>query len=154
MKFISVLLAILLAGGAAHDTLEGHGAHARLGKVHFPVACNAAAQHEFDLAMAYYHSFAWVQTREPLERVLQADPGCGMAHWARVLASLDNPFAWPSVISPSRSCVRPRRPPYRRKRPRCKSGHCGNNDRIWNASCRRSGELVPKDFDNWPGTGH
>ena len=89
---------------ATQDAHQGHGGHGpggRLGKVDFPVECNAAAQREFNLAMAYYHSFAWVQIQAPLERVLEADPGCGMAHWARALASLDNPFAWPGIISPA-----------------------------------------------------
>ncbi len=71
----------------------------KLGKVHFKVECTQAAQAEFNVAMAYYHSFAWTQMRAPLERVLQADPSCGMAHWARALAALNNPFAWPTVIS-------------------------------------------------------
>jgi hypothetical protein len=63
------------------------------------VSCNAAAQQEFDLAMAYYHSFAWEQIKAPLDRALQADSSCGMAHWLRALASLDNPFAWPGNVS-------------------------------------------------------
>ncbi len=71
---------------------------AKLGQVHFKVECNEAAQAEFNVAMAYYHSFAWGQMQAPLERVLKADPACGMAHWARVLASLNNPFAWPTII--------------------------------------------------------
>jgi Tfp pilus assembly protein PilF len=79
---------------AAH---EHHGT--RLGTVNFPVDCNAVAQREFNTAMAYYHSFAWAQIREPLERTLKADPNCGMAHWLRALASLDNPFLWPGGVS-------------------------------------------------------
>jgi len=79
----------------------GHHGGSRLGTVSFPVSCNAAAQREFNTAMAYYHSFAWAQIREPLERALKADPNCGMVHWLRALASLDNPFAWPGIISPA-----------------------------------------------------
>ena len=97
-------VSVALAGCAAQQaqqTHEGHGAQARLGTVNFAVGCNAAAQREFNTAMAYYHSFAWAQIREPVERVLQADPSCGMAHWMRALASLDNPFAWPTVVSPA-----------------------------------------------------
>jgi hypothetical protein len=73
---------------------------ARLGKVRFPVSCNAAAQKEFEVAMAYYHSFAWPQLKAALDRVIQADPTCGMAHWGRALGYLDNPFLWPGSISP------------------------------------------------------
>src|SRR5688500_13347922 len=92
-------LAVGIAGCATHEAGEGHGSHARLGTVNFPVGCNAAAQGEFNTAMAYYHSFAWAEIREPLERALKADPSCGMAHWLRALASLDNPFIWPGIIS-------------------------------------------------------
>jgi hypothetical protein len=81
----------------AHD--EGT-AGVRLGSVHFQVECNAAAQKEIDLAMAYYHSFAWDHYKAPLERALQADPQCGMAHFVRALGVLDNPFAWPANLSP------------------------------------------------------
>ena len=37
----------------AHDVDAGV---ARLGEVRLPVSCNAAAQKEFEVAMAYYHS--------------------------------------------------------------------------------------------------
>lgn len=92
--------AILLAGAPAVADDADH-AHARLGVVQFPVGCNAEAQRQMNTAMAYYHSFAWQHIREPLDRVLEADPSCGMAHWARALASLDNPFAWPAGITPA-----------------------------------------------------
>jgi hypothetical protein len=73
---------------------------ARLGTVHFPVSCNPAAQKEFEVAMAYYHSFAWPQLTAALDRVIQADPACGMAHWARALGLLNNPFLWPANLPP------------------------------------------------------
>ena len=73
---------------------------AKLGKVTFPVSCNAAAQKEFETSMAYYHSFDWVQVKASLDRVLQADPSCGMAHWGHALALLDNPFVWPANLPP------------------------------------------------------
>jgi hypothetical protein len=73
---------------------------AKLGKVTFPVSCNAAAQKEFETSMAYYHSFDWVQVKGSLDRVLQADPSCGMANWGHALALLDNPFVWPANLPP------------------------------------------------------
>jgi hypothetical protein len=106
MRRTSTILSAAIAVGCmtfitagCTSTAGHHGAHARLGKVHFPVQCNAEAQREFDVAIAYYHSFAWEQINAPLERVLKADPSCGMAYWARALASLDNPFTWPGSIS-------------------------------------------------------
>jgi len=92
---------LILAVGIALPTLahESTGL-AKLGKVTFPVSCNAAAQKEFEIAMAYYHSFAWPENKAALERVVQADPSCGMAHWGRALGMLDNPFLWPGSLSP------------------------------------------------------
>ena len=55
-----------------------------------------------NVVMAYYHSFAWHLYEAPLKRVLEADPTCGMAHWAHALAILDNPFIWPGILSPKR----------------------------------------------------
>jgi hypothetical protein len=85
-------LCVVLPAGA-------HESDVKLGSVHFKVSCNAEAQREFDLAMAYYHSFAWEQIKAPLDRALAADATCGMTHWARALASLDNPFVWPGNVS-------------------------------------------------------
>jgi Tfp pilus assembly protein PilF len=95
-----IAAAVLSAGLGAPSVALAHDDPARLGKVHFKVECNAAAQKEFDLAMAYYHSFAWELYRAPLERALQADPTCGMAHWLRALGTLDNPFTWPIPLTP------------------------------------------------------
>ena len=89
------LIAVLVALFASPAWAQGE---AKLGQVHFKVECSEAAQAEFNVAMAYYHSFAWSQMQAPLERVLKADPSCGMVHWARALASLNNPFAWPTII--------------------------------------------------------
>ena len=89
------LIAVLVALFASPAWAQGE---AKLGQVHFKVECSEAAQAEFNVAMAYYHSFAWSQMQAPLERVLNADPSCGMVHWARALASLNNPFAWPTII--------------------------------------------------------
>ena len=94
-------VAAFLSFGAPGSADEKAHEHARLGTVQFPVECNAEAQQEFNIVIAYYHSFAWQHIGEPVDRVLKADPACGMAHWARALASLDNPFTWPGGISPS-----------------------------------------------------
>jgi len=93
----TLTLALAAFTASAHEASAGSE---RLGKVHFKVECNAEAQKEFDLAMAYYHSFAFGFMTAPLERVLKADPQCGMAHWARALASLNNPFARPVIVTP------------------------------------------------------
>src|SRR3989337_2192191 len=72
----------------------------RLGKVEFKVDCNAAAQAEFNRAMALYHSFWWPAASKAFEAVAQADPTCGMAQWGRAIVILDNPFTWPANLAP------------------------------------------------------
>jgi Tfp pilus assembly protein PilF len=102
IKGVALAVAAILAGAMAVAPAAAHevgGTPAQLGKVHFAVSCNAAAQKEFDVAMAYYHSYAFELYKAPLDRVLQADPSCGMAHWLRALGVLDNPFTWPVPLS-------------------------------------------------------
>ena len=95
---LSIAVAATFAISAA-PLVAQHGSHSpTLGKVQFKVECNEAAQREFNLAMAYYHSFAWNELNAPLERALKADPTCGMVHWARALGMLDNPFVLPGII--------------------------------------------------------
>lgn len=102
MRSSLVRSAVAMAAACAATTVLAHGTEAapgKLGSVHFKVDCSADAQKEVDLAMAYFHSFAMERVKAPLERALQADASCGMAHWVRALASLDNPFGWPGNVS-------------------------------------------------------
>lgn len=97
--FRALVSAGALAAASSAWCDENDTAAAKLGRISFTVGCNAGAQREFDIAMAYQHSFAQHLMREPLERALKEDPTCGMVHWARALASLDNPFGWPGNVS-------------------------------------------------------
>jgi tetratricopeptide (TPR) repeat protein len=66
----------------------------QLGEVNFPVSCNPAAQQEFNRAMTLFHSFWFDPAKASFARVLQHDPGCGMAHWGISIMSMGNPFTW------------------------------------------------------------
>jgi len=68
----------------------------QLGEVSFPVSCNAAAQTEFNRAMALFHSFWFDPAKASFAKVLEHDPECGMAHWGIAIMAMGNPFAWPS----------------------------------------------------------
>lgn len=96
---VAALTAVGLGTAPLAVAHEG-GPLAGLGSVEFKVDCNAAAQKDISLAMAYYHSFAWQQIAPPLNRVLQADPSCGMAYWVRAISVLENPFTWPVALKP------------------------------------------------------
>jgi tetratricopeptide (TPR) repeat protein len=95
---LSIMLGI---GSPAEGGHEGHamppsGTSEQLGKVHFPVSCNTAAQAEFDHGMALFHSFWFDPAIKSFSQVLQLDPECGMAHWGIAIMSMGNPFAWPA----------------------------------------------------------
>jgi tetratricopeptide (TPR) repeat protein len=68
----------------------------KLGRVDFPVSCNAAAQKEFNRAMALFHSFWFDPAKKSFATVLKQDPKCAMAHWGIAFMSMGNPFAWPA----------------------------------------------------------
>lgn len=93
-----------LAGGLglgsaviAQDYAHEHDLQ-RLGTVEFKVECSAAAQDQFNHAMALYHSFAWPEAGAAFAAVADTDPNCGMAHWGRAMVMLDNPFLWPGSL--------------------------------------------------------
>jgi hypothetical protein len=75
----------------------------QLGEVNFPVSCNPAAQQEFNRAMALFHSFWFNPAKASFARVLQHDPGCGMAHWGISIMSMGNPFTWAANPDASRA---------------------------------------------------
>ena len=70
-----------------------HGAGEQLGRVTFPVSCNAEAQQRFERAMALLHSFWWEQGSGAFREVAQADSTCAMAHWGSAMNAWGNPFA-------------------------------------------------------------
>jgi hypothetical protein len=82
----------LLLDDGSHDQHE----HAsELGDVNFPVSCNAEAQTHFNTDAALLYSFYWEKVDAAVAAVLHADPSCAMAHWAKAIASLDNPLGSP-----------------------------------------------------------
>lgn len=92
------LLCALAVGAWAHeddDARQGTPPE-KLGRVEFPITCNAAAQTEFNRAMALFHSFWFDPAKASFAKVLEHDPACGMAHWGIAFMSMGNPFGWPA----------------------------------------------------------
>jgi tetratricopeptide (TPR) repeat protein len=105
MKITKPLISVLamVLGFATSSAWAQHSEHGtpqatppeKLGEVSFPVSCNAAAQKDFNRAMALFHSFWFEPAKESFARVLEHDRECGMAHWGIAIMSMGNPFAWP-----------------------------------------------------------
>ncbi len=98
LSIVSLFTVTLSAAWAQHGDMHAHPGKPpeALGQVNFSVQCDAAAQKEFNHAMALFHSFWFEPAKQSFMKVLQKDPGCGMAHWGIALMSIGNPFAWPA----------------------------------------------------------
>jgi hypothetical protein len=79
----------------AHAAPAQEHDHAVVGKVAFPISCMPAAQAPFNETVALLYSFFWERIDGAVAEVLQADPNCGMAYWAKAVASLDNALGSP-----------------------------------------------------------
>jgi tetratricopeptide (TPR) repeat protein len=77
------------------DTDHDHGHAGPHGEVNFPVSCAPEAQKRFNTAVSLLYSFHWENVDRALAAVLEADPACAMVHWAKAIASLDNPLGSP-----------------------------------------------------------
>ena len=95
---LSVFLGAGVTAACAHedDAAPQNAPGEKLGEVTFPVSCNAAAQKEFNRAMALFHSFWFDPAKKSFVRVLELDPQCAMAQWGIAFMSMGNPFAWPA----------------------------------------------------------
>ena len=91
-KFITAILAMLLASSAQAQE-HHHASGEKLGTVHFSTSCNAAAQSEFDRAVALLHSFQFSRAIDGFRVVLEKDATCGVAYWGIALSDWSNPFA-------------------------------------------------------------
>jgi hypothetical protein len=85
----------LLFGAVAIAQQHEHGAAPaeKLGTVHFAVSCSAAAQPQFDRAVALLHSFEFATAIDAFTATLTTDPTCAMSQWGIALSRWGNPFA-------------------------------------------------------------
>jgi hypothetical protein len=89
----SVTAALILAvpaWGQEHDHPAGD--ESRLGRVSFPVTCAATVQPQFERAVAMLHSFWFESARAAFTSIIEADPGCAMAHWGIATTMMANPM--------------------------------------------------------------
>lgn len=92
---VSLAVASVIASPSISQSQEHEHQHSvgQLGRVVFPVSCNAAARQKFEHAMAVLHSFWWEEGDRAFGDVLAADSTCTMAYWGLALNAWGNPFA-------------------------------------------------------------
>ena len=75
-----------LAAWVAADEGHSHEHGEQLGKVDFPVTCNAPAQAAFSRGDALLHSFQYEDAEKAFADVAAADPACAMAWWGTAMS--------------------------------------------------------------------
>lgn len=94
LAYLVALLAMPAASLHAQVVHDHHGAPPeKLGRVEFPISCNAEAQTRFERALALLHSFWWSEAEKAFRSVSEADPNCAMAYWGAALVQRGNWFA-------------------------------------------------------------
>src|SRR5215472_2474551 len=67
----------------------------RFGEVKFPISCSAAAQTQFNRAVAMLHSFFFPETVKAFTALAQQEPSCAMAYWGIAISQRPNPLVAP-----------------------------------------------------------
>jgi hypothetical protein len=83
---------LMFARGANAQEHERALAAERLGTVVFATSCSAAAQPQFNRAVALLHSFEFLRAIDGFGATLATDPSCAMAEWGIALSRWSNPF--------------------------------------------------------------
>jgi len=93
-SFAVALILLFPIAASAQDHDHAHATSAeKLGSVTFTTSCSAAAQPQFNRAVALLHSFEFGQAIDGFAATLKVDPSCAMAEWGIALSRWSNPFA-------------------------------------------------------------
>ena len=77
--------------------MHRHDSSEELGRVNFPVSCTAAAQKQFNRAVAWLHSFEYEEAEKAFTEVTVTDPRCGMGYWGIAMSDYHPIWAPPTA---------------------------------------------------------
>src|SRR5215831_18875890 len=87
-RFVSILPIFVVLSGLFIQAQSPASATSRgLGKVSFPISCQAEVQPPFDKGLALLHSFQYAAAENEFNLVAQGDPQCAMAYWGLAMSS-------------------------------------------------------------------
>ena len=95
LRRAALVLGLLLICTGPAQGQEANHQETVLGTVNFNASCSAE---EFDHALAFFHHMQYEESRAAFERIVEADPECGMAHWG-IAMTLFQPL-WPTRPGP------------------------------------------------------
>ena len=91
---IGFLCASALGAREVHE--HQHDSSEKLGRVNFPVSCSAAAQQQFNRAVALLHSFWYEEAEKVFTEVTVTDPSCAMGYWGVAMSNYHPVWAPPT----------------------------------------------------------
>jgi hypothetical protein len=89
----AILTVLLTFPGPGQDHEHRASSAEKIGTVDFQTSCSAAAQPQFNRAVALLHSFEFAHAIQAFTNTLEVDPSCAMAEWGIALSRWSNPFA-------------------------------------------------------------
>ena len=72
------------------------GDSVKLGRVNFSISCTEQARKQFNLAVAWLHSFEYEDAEKTFAEVTVNDPRCGMGHWGVAMSNYHPLWAPPT----------------------------------------------------------
>src|SRR2546428_4508582 len=93
-----VALTALVSVSVMHaQEMHRHDSSEELGQFNFPAPCTAAAQKQFNRAVAWLHSFEYEAAEKAFTEVTITDPKCGMAYWGIAMSHYHPLWAPPTL---------------------------------------------------------
>jgi tetratricopeptide (TPR) repeat protein len=99
LSHLLVIIVLCLTPATAqekHQHDHHHDSTEKLGRVVFPVSCNAAAAKQFTRAVALLHSFEYAEAEKAFTAISSDDPKCGMAYWGIAMSNYHPIWAPPT----------------------------------------------------------
>ena len=101
MKTSKLFLMVALSGLMSVSVVRAQEPHRhdppeKLGQVNFPISCSAAAQQQFNRALALLHSFQYPEAEQAFAAVSATDPDCAMRYWGIAMSNYHPLWAPPN----------------------------------------------------------
>jgi hypothetical protein len=92
MKTSKLFLIVALSGLMSVSVARAQEPHQheppeKLGQVNFPISCSAAAQQQFNRALALLHSFQYSEAEKAFAAISATDADCAMRYWGIAMSN-------------------------------------------------------------------
>lgn len=99
---LAAFAVLITVSTTAAQHMHGHDP-SEIGQVKFKVSCTAAAQKQFNRAVAWLHSFEYEEAEKAFQEVTVTDPRCGMGFWGIAMSQYHPLWAPPTMAQLQRA---------------------------------------------------